>query len=388
MHTFFSVLPFFPLRLLILLAALAAVTAPAAAAPVPGQPSPVAVVARACTLQVREAWSVRGPAGGLEPWARVAVRIARPGRLRVETVPAASLFVSDGRTQHEYQRTQNRFVTAGAAPLGPDLDSQFGLPHTANLALLLPGPATVAGFRPAGRTRLGGRPTDLYTYPGVHGWVAGGARPGDIVVQKLWADPTTRLPQRLAVFVTRAGRTAEVQRVDFSDWKIDAPLAPGVFAWDPPAGATPYAAPRRLAAGTPAPDFQAQDRDGRTVRLTEFSGKVVVLDFWATWCVPCLQAMPATDALARRYASRGVVVLAVNVWDSPAHFSAWLGRDQQYGGLTFVIDPRPLGHGDTAADQYGIDAIPAQCVIGRDGRVVGYGGTGDEAEVLLRKALG
>ncbi len=387
MPTFFSVPLFSPLRFLVPLMALA-IEVGADAPPVPARPSPVAILARARTLQVREAWWVRGPSGDLEPWARVDVRIAKPGRLRVETVPADAFFVSDGRAQHEYERALNRFAQAGAVPLGPDMVTQFGLPHTANLALLLPGPATLAGFRSAGRTRLGGRPADLYVYPGVHSWVAGGARPGDVVAQELWADPASRLPERLAVFVTRAGRTAEVQRVDFSDWELDAPFPPGIFAWAPPAGATPYAAPRRLAAGTAAPDFSAQGRDGVPVRLADFRGKVVVLDFWATWCVPCVQAMPATDALARRYASRGVVVLAVNIWDSPAHFSAWLDQDRQYRALTFLIDPRPLGIGDTAADQYGIDTIPAQCVIGRDGQVVGYGGVGDKTEALLRKALG
>ena len=375
---------FFPV--IAALTTLAAIASPAA--PPPGQPSPVSILAQARTIQVREEWSLRGLTGRLEPGADVAVQIAKPGRMRIESVPPGSLFVTDSQAQYEYRQDQRQFAQAKANPLKPWVSSQFGLTYKANLPLLLPSMDTVAGFRWTGRVSLDGRMTDLYAYPGVHDWVEGGTRPNDVVVQKLWADSKTRLPERLAVFVTRGGRTVEVQRVDFSGWKINRPLAPSSFAWAPPVDARPYMAPKRLAEGSPAPDFLAQDRDGHPVKLADYKGKVVVLDFWATWCGPCLQGMPATDALARRYGDKGVVVVAVNVWDSRAHFADWLGRNRKYGGLTFVTDPRPLGHGDSATEQYGIGAIPAQCVIGRDGRVIGYGDSSGETEKALQKALG
>ena len=364
----------------------AAIASPAA--PPPGHPSPVSLLAQARTIQVREGWSLRGLTGRLEPGADVAVQIAKPGRMRIESVPAGSLFVTDGKVQYEYRHDQGQFAQAKADPLKPWVLSQFGLTYKANLPLLLPSMDTAAGFRRAGPAVLNGRITELYTYLGVHDWVEGGTRPGDVVVQKLWADSETRLPERLAVFVTRGGHTMEVQRVDFFGWKINSPLAPSLFAWTPPTDARPYMAPKRLAEGAPAPDFSAQGQDGRPVKLADYKGKVVVLDFWATWCGPCLQGMPATDALARRYADKGVVVVAVNVWDSRAHFADWLGRNRKYGGLTFLIDPRPLGHGDSTPEQYGVGAIPAQCVIGRDGRVIAYGDSSGETEKALQKALG
>lgn len=67
--------------------------------------------------------------------------------------------------------------------------------------------------------------------------------------------------------------------------------------------------------GQPAPAFSLSDRDGRTVKLADLRGKVVVVDFWASWCAPCKKALPAYDALAAAYAAKGakVVFVAINI---------------------------------------------------------------------------
>ncbi|MEY4087918.1 MAG: hypothetical protein RJB55_189, partial [Verrucomicrobiota bacterium] len=67
----------------------------------------------------------------------------------------------------------------------------------------------------------------------------------------------------------------------------------------------PPAAP--LGAGVVAPDFATQDPAGKTIRLSDFRGKVVVLDFWAPWCGPCIAAMPHTQEVAAQYKDQGVV---------------------------------------------------------------------------------
>ena len=151
----------------------------------------------------------------------------------------------------------------------------------------------------------------------------------------------------------------------------------------------PTQAPRpdALAEGTAAPDFTVQDKDGKPVKLSDYKGKVVVLDFWATWCGPCQQALPHTNQVAKLFAGKGVVTLAVNVWDNKAAFDAWLPQHPEYDAITFALDPTQEHGKDVATLLYRVHLIPTQFVIGKDGRIfksiVGYSGTtGDLADAI------
>ena len=120
---------------------------------------------------------------------------------------------------------------------------------------------------------------------------------------------------------------------------------------------------RPMTSGDPAPDFAlpritAKDQLGPTLSLAELRGKVVVLDFWATWCNPCLRAMPHLDALARAHPD--VAVLAINI-DDPAE--AWALFDERKYSLTLLAGDRET------SDRYGVAAIPHTVVIDRAGRV-------------------
>ncbi|CAN5245186.1 hypothetical protein BH09PSE2_BH09PSE2_25040 [soil metagenome] len=76
---------------------------------------------------------------------------------------------------------------------------------------------------------------------------------------------------------------------------------------------TALAAPK---VGQPAPDFQVTTLDGKTVRLADFKGRVVVLNFWATWCAPCRQELPLLNAFYKLRTDVGLSVLAVSTEDS------------------------------------------------------------------------
>jgi len=131
----------------------------------------------------------------------------------------------------------------------------------------------------------------------------------------------------------------------------------------------------QLAVGALAPDFISHDLLGKTVRLSDFKDKVLVLDFWATWCGPCLASLPHTETVATRYQDQGVVILAVCTGDTRAAFEQWGKANQaKYPGIAFASDPNERG--STTFDEraswklYGVSGIPAQFVIGRDGKVV------------------
>ncbi len=153
--------------------------------------------------------------------------------------------------------------------------------------------------------------------------------------------------------------------------------------------AAPSSQPALLAAGTPAPDFTVPDRAGSPVKLSDYKGKVVVLDFWATWCPPCQRSLPHTNEVAKQFADKGVVVLAVCVSDTQAAFDGWLPKHPEYDAIRFAIDPTKRGSPDVANRLYHVTGIPTQYVIGKDGTVrahfVGYGGpTTDLADALTQ----
>ncbi len=128
--------------------------------------------------------------------------------------------------------------------------------------------------------------------------------------------------------------------------------------------------PPLLTAGTTAPNFTAYDKDGNVVKLSDFKGKIVVLDFWATWCGPCMRSLPHTAELARKMADKGVVVFAVNVWDTRAAFNKWVPEHADFAPIQFAIDTIPLKGQDVARKFYNVWGIPTQYVIDRDGKIV------------------
>ena len=117
---------------------------------------------------------------------------------------------------------------------------------------------------------------------------------------------------------------------------------------------------RPLVAGRPAPELVLPRIDGGApVALAELRGKVVVVEFWATWCHPCLEALPHLDAAARRWGDR-VAVLAVNVDDRAR--AAALFASAGYAPVLLADD------GDTSA-RYGVHGLPHTVVIDRGGVV-------------------
>ncbi len=119
--------------------------------------------------------------------------------------------------------------------------------------------------------------------------------------------------------------------------------------------------------GARAPAFSAYDDRGAEASLAAYEGKVVVLDFWATWCAPCLPASPSIQALHERFAGSGdVVVLGVH-YDDRGDPAAYMVEH----GYTFPV----VLDGTEVVEAFGISQIPTFLVIDRHGTVV-YSQTG------------
>jgi peroxiredoxin len=140
-----------------------------------------------------------------------------------------------------------------------------------------------------------------------------------------------------------------------------------------------------IAPAGPAPDFTLRTIDGQNLRLQEQRGRVVLVNFWATWCGPCKQEMPHLNRLYEKYRASGFVLLAVNI-DEDARLAA---STAQRMGLKFPV----LLDGDKKVSKlYDLGSMPSTVMIDRDGRVrhvhLGYrDGVEDQYETQIRELV-
>ena len=150
----------------------------------------------------------------------------------------------------------------------------------------------------------------------------------------------------------------------------------------------PPAAVAMLKVGATAPDFPATDLAGKPVKVSDFKGKVVILDFWATWCGPCINSMPHTQEVAAQYKDQGVVVLASCTSDARDKFDAWVKANQEkYPDMLFSHDPLERSDDRASRKLYGVGGIPQQFIIDREGKVAALCTGYLKGEVLLEAAI-
>jgi len=111
-------------------------------------------------------------------------------------------------------------------------------------------------------------------------------------------------------------------------------------------------------------NFSLQTLDGAISTLSAYKGKVVILNFWATWCPPCRVEMPSMETLYQRYKNRGLEMLAVNLQENPDAVRSFI----QEHGYTFPI---PLDRNGAVGSRYGISAIPTSLIIDKEGKIIG-----------------
>jgi thiol-disulfide isomerase/thioredoxin len=212
----------------------------------------------------------------------------------------------------------------------------------------------------------------------------------------VYLDPQTYLVTQANAQPTRVIEAIKAQQPDIGELKISydltqvtvpstTPMPADAFSVTPPPGAT---------AATTLPDLfqmppleQMVDftlpslTEGKTVQLSDYKGKVILLDFWQTTCPPCQEELPVLQGLYKEFADKGFVLLAVNLAEDRQKVADFLKR--QSLDIPVVLDTD-----GKVGDAYRIGGLPTTYLIGRDGKVLQYlRGYGPGREDELRKDI-
>ena len=205
-------------------------------------------------------------------------------------------------------------------------------------------------------------------------------------VRTLWIDPKTNFIRKDDVTTTSTKPISSMTShsvTTFAPVRVLPAADEQLFSFDPEkVQAKPREQVRQQAqtksVGTPAPDFTLLDLESRPLRLSEVKGKVVLLDFWATWCVPCREALPNLELLHRDFGDKGLLVLGVDT-EEPKDQTAFL----QKFGYTFrsLVDAN-----EKVKNLYGVGGIPVTVLIDKNGNIQMFD-TGGSSYDSLRETL-
>ena len=300
---------------------------------------------------------------------------SRPDRSRTEVKADGDtvLTVSDGANTLFYESSKNRYTRIVADSITPVQDSATEQGT---------GGHTVSKILRSETIQVDGRSYDCWVVESdIEGAVVSMPDVGvpettlnGTVTQ--WIDKALLLVlQSESTFLTRVGgrNSATVKtRLTTESLKVNEPVPASAFDLTPPPGASEvspktfwssgFGSNAQTLVGTKAAPFELKGVDGKAYRLADFSGKVVILDFWATWCGPCRASMPVLDDFYQKNKDRGVVVLGVNVEEESGIVAKFL----QDKGVHY---PVVFSAGSDMINLYRVEVYPTLVVIARDGKV-------------------
>lgn len=337
------------------------------------------------------------------------VAFARPNKLRIDVWRGGneSLVLFDGTTATLYESARKTYwqrnqpeelpmrriaaMVGGAGPL-PQPANYVPVILSKSPYRMMMGSAKSA--RNTGREKLGGSSvTRVHSVVGATDSDALYEDGDKVFLRKHIPNATVALRNNLVGSENLAGFKASCETA-FDDWRINSPIAAERFAFVPPKDAMdglaplssglspgtlssssssappePYSPlnaleeePSERIKGKPAPDFELKDLDDKAVALSSLKGKVVVLDFWATWCGPCRMSLPIIASVSEKYKDRGVVFYAVNESETPVAVREF--QEKQNLGFPVLFDTE-----GEIGNKYGADSIPRTVIIDKNGSV-------------------
>jgi TonB family protein len=304
-------------------------------------------------------------------------------RLETTTEAGTDLQVCDGQSHWDYSARTNKYSTAAGTPdpihlFNDRVDLRLLTGHLLN-AEFLRQEALQAG--------AGEHLCDVIQVHYQRTHQSPNAEFGDVL---FWIDHNTHLVWKtkmpVATEVGQSGaKTSSFETTIYTDVQMSLNLPADTFMFTPPPGATEQKAggadPREALVGRPAPDFKLRDLNGEDMQLASLKGKVVLLDFWATWCGPCRMTMPKLNNLFKQFHKKEVAIVGIDEGEDPETVRSFI-RDHGYE-YPILLTAR----GDPVLQSYLAYALPTTVVIDKNGVVADYRVGDSSTEEMLRQTL-
>jgi len=141
---------------------------------------------------------------------------------------------------------------------------------------------------------------------------------------------------------------------------------------------------KAMAPGAAFPDFDEKDLDGKPLSIANYKGHVVLIDFWATWCGPCVAELPNVIKAYEKYHAKGFEIISISLDKDKEKLTSYIKEHN----MTWQQYFDGQGWQNKLAVKYGINSIPATYLLGKDGKIIDKGLRGEALDMALAKALG
>lgn len=176
-----------------------------------------------------------------------------------------------------------------------------------------------------------------------------------------------------------ADKLIEQFKTDYKDTKVAAN-----FVKQEAAQAAAEKAQEAVSSGKVFPDFDEKDIAGNPLSVGNYKGKVVLVDFWATWCGPCVGELPNVIETYKKYHTQGFEIIGISLDSDRSKLDAFLKKNE---GVTWQQYFDGLGWQNKLAEKYGVRSIPFTVLVGPDGKVIDNGLRGEALGEAVEKAL-